>query len=79
MARLKVETHPDSAPTPNCCTALMDPSTFVGRAPEQVKEFLKEEVQPVLDRSGRGSKQERLQTIFCRYSGQLEGSVSLAV
>ena len=28
----------------------MDPSTFVGRAPEQVAEFLAEEVQPVLER-----------------------------
>jgi adenylosuccinate lyase len=28
--------------------SLLDPSTFIGRAPEQVEEFLKEEVQPVL-------------------------------
>jgi len=27
---------------------LLDPSTFVGRAPEQVVEFLEEEVYPVL-------------------------------
>lgn len=27
---------------------LLDPSTFIGRAPEQVEEFLQEEVQPVL-------------------------------
>jgi len=42
---------------------LMDPTTFVGRAPEQVTEFLTEEVYPVLD----------------EYKGQLDGSVSLAV
>ena len=28
--------------------ALMDPSTFVGRAPEQVSQFLAEEVVPAL-------------------------------
>jgi len=43
--------------------SLMDPSTFIGRAPEQVTEFLDEEVKPVLD----------------RYQGKLEGSVSLKV
>jgi len=42
---------------------LMDPKTFIGRAPEQVTEFLSEEVEPVL----------------ARYKGKLEGSVSLAV
>jgi len=51
------------APIHSQLEALMDPSTFVGRAPQQVEEFLQEEVTPVLD----------------RYSGQLEGSVSLAV
>ena len=34
----------------NSLPALMDPSTFVGRAPEQVVEFLDAEVQPLLDR-----------------------------
>lgn len=29
---------------------LLNPSTFVGRAPEQVLEFIKEEVQPVLEK-----------------------------
>jgi len=43
--------------------SLMDPKTFIGRAPEQVTEFLAEEVEPVLE----------------RYQGKLEGSVSLAV
>jgi len=42
---------------------LMDASTFVGRAPQQVEEFLCEEVDPVLE----------------KYKGQLKGSVSLAV
>ena len=42
---------------------LMDPKTFIGRAPEQVTEFLTEEVEPVLQ----------------RYQGKLEGSVSLSV
>lgn len=51
------------APIHSQLDALMDAKTFVGRAPEQVAEFLKEEVQPVLE----------------RYAGQLEGSVSLAV
>lgn len=30
--------------------ALLNPSTFIGRAPEQVEEFLQEEVQPVLSK-----------------------------
>jgi adenylosuccinate lyase len=32
--------------------ALLDPARFVGRAPEQVREFLVEHVQPVLDEAG---------------------------
>nr|CAD7575139.1 unnamed protein product [Timema californicum] len=36
---------------------LLDPATFVGRAPEQVTEFLQEEVYPILDQyKGRVSK-----------------------
>jgi len=42
---------------------LMDPATFVGRAPEQVTEFIEEEVDPVLK----------------KYEGKLGGSVTLAV
>jgi len=30
--------------------SLLDPATFVGRAPRQVEEFLAEEVRPVLER-----------------------------
>jgi adenylosuccinate lyase len=32
--------------------ALLDPARFVGRAPQQVREFLAEHVQPVLDEAG---------------------------
>lgn len=42
---------------------LMDPATFIGRAPQQVDEFLSEEVGPVL----------------AKYKGSLEGSVHLVV
>ena len=42
---------------------LMDPKTFIGRAPEQVTEFLEEEVKPLLK----------------RYEGLLEGKVTLKV
>ena len=30
--------------------AIMEPKNFVGRAPQQTEEFLKEVVQPILDR-----------------------------
>lgn len=59
----RVRAAPYFAPIHDQLDALMDPSTFVGRAPEQVAEFLAEEVQPVLE----------------RYAGQLGGSASLAV
>lgn len=42
---------------------LLDPRTFVGRAPEQVIEFLEEEVQPVLE----------------NYQGLLDESVELNI
>jgi len=51
------------APIHSKIDSLMDPKTFVGRAPEQVTEFLEEEVTPVLK----------------MYEGKLEGTVSLAV
>ena len=51
------------APIHDRIDSLMDSSTFIGRAPEQVTEFLVEEVNPVLQ----------------RYEGKLEGTVSLAV
>ena len=31
-------------------TAHLEPSRYIGRCPEQVEEFLKEEVEPVLER-----------------------------
>lgn len=42
---------------------LLDPRTFVGRAPEQVIEFLEEEVQPMLE----------------NYQGLLDESVELNI
>ena len=51
------------APIHDRIDSLMDAKTFIGRAPEQVTEFLEEEVAPVLQ----------------RYEGRLDGSVSLAV
>jgi len=51
------------APIHSRLDSLMDPATFIGRAPQQVVEFLEEEVEPVLG----------------RYTDQLGGTVSLAV
>lgn len=42
---------------------LLDPTTFIGRAPQQVSEFLEDEVFPVIK----------------KYEGKLEGSVSLTI
>lgn len=36
------------APIHNQLDAILDASTFVGRAPQQVTKFIKEEVEPVL-------------------------------
>jgi adenylosuccinate lyase len=43
--------------------ALLDPSTFIGRAPEQVQEFYDEEVKPIL----------------AKYCGHLDGTVTLNI
>ena len=51
------------APIHSRIDSLMDPATFIGRAPEQVAEFLEEEVAVVLK----------------RYEGKLEGEVTLSV
>ena len=51
------------APIHSRIDSLMDPATFIGRAPEQVAEFLDEEVAVVLK----------------RYEGKLEGEVTLSV
>jgi adenylosuccinate lyase len=40
------------APIHDDLASLLDPSTFVGRAPEQVAEFLQEEVEPALAQFG---------------------------
>ena len=31
----------------------MDPVAFIGRAPQQVQEFLAEEIRPILERYGK--------------------------
>ncbi|KAK7073175.1 hypothetical protein SK128_008542 [Halocaridina rubra] len=51
------------APIHDQIGSLLDPSTFIGRAPEQVEEFLECEVAPVLK----------------KYEGKLEGTVSLTI
>ena len=43
--------------------SLLEPSTFIGRAPEQVDEFIKEEVEGVLQ----------------HYQGRLQGKVTLEI
>ena len=53
----RISNEPYFAPILGDLPKLLDPSTFVGRAPEQVDEFLKEEVAPVLK----------------KYEGKLEG------
>lgn len=50
-------------PILNQLDSLLDPSTFVGRAPQQVLEFLEEEVYPVLK----------------TYEGQDRGPVELCI
>lgn len=46
----RIKKDPYFAPILGAIDDLLNPSTFVGRAPEQVNEFIKEEVQPVLDK-----------------------------
>lgn len=45
----RIRKDPYFAPILSQLNTLLDPSTFVGRAPEQVVEFLEEEVYPVLE------------------------------
>lgn len=45
----RIKKDPYFAPILSQLEVLLDPSTFVGRAPEQVVEFLEEEVYPVLE------------------------------
>ena len=46
----RIKKDPYFAPILGELDSLLDPKTFVGRAPEQVVEFLEEEVKPVLDK-----------------------------
>ena len=59
----RIKKDPYFAPILGQLNDLLDPRTFVGRAPEQVVEFLEEEVQPVLE----------------NYQGLLGGSVELNI
>lgn len=61
VARIKAD--PFFAPIHVQLGAILDPSRFIGRAPEQVDEFLAEEVEPAL----------------ARYAGKLGGSAELNV
>lgn len=47
----RIKKDPYFAPILSQLDALLDPSTFVGRAPEQVVEFLEEEVYPTLTKN----------------------------
>ncbi|XP_071444336.1 adenylosuccinate lyase [Hetaerina americana] len=46
----RIRKTPYFAPIHPILDSLLDPSTFIGRAPDQVTEFLKEEVDPVLSK-----------------------------
>jgi adenylosuccinate lyase len=59
----RIRNTPYFKPIWNDLDQLLDPSSFVGRAPEQVTEFLTEEVEPVLG----------------KYKGQLDGEVELKI
>jgi len=59
----RIRTSPVFAGVRGQLEALMDPASFVGCAPDQVVEFLAEEVQPILD----------------RYQGKLDGRASLTI
>lgn len=60
---MRIKNDPYFSPILDELDSLLDPSTFVGRAPEQVVEFLNEEVHPVLE----------------NYKGQLGGTVDLNI
>ncbi|XP_053975162.1 adenylosuccinate lyase [Hylaeus volcanicus] len=59
----RIKKDPYFAPILDQLDSILDPSTFVGRAPQQVKEFLQEEVFPVLE----------------HYEGLLGGHVELSI
>lgn len=59
----RIRKDPYFAPILSQLDALLDPSTFVGRAPEQVVEFLEEEVYPVL-KNYQGLESEKVELII---------------
>ncbi|KAK4298510.1 hypothetical protein Pmani_029152 [Petrolisthes manimaculis] len=61
VEQIKASTY--FAPIHSQIDDLLDPATFIGRAPQQVEEFLKSEVDPVLQ----------------EYEGELEGTVTLVI
>lgn len=61
VERIKASSY--FAPIHSQIDSLLDPATFIGRAPQQVKEFLENEVDPVLK----------------KYEGNLEGSATLVI
>ena len=50
-----------SAPSIGFFFQLLDPQTFIGLAPEQVDEFLREEVDPVLKKYPEQSLSEKVE------------------
>lgn len=61
VERIKASTY--FSPIHEQLDTLLDPTTFIGRAPQQVSEFLEDEVFPVIK----------------KYEGKLEGSVTLTI
>jgi len=59
----RIKNTPYFKPIWNELDQLLEPSSFVGRAPQQVVEFLQEEVEPVL----------------AKYTGVLDGQVELKI
>ncbi|KAL7639472.1 UNVERIFIED_CONTAM: hypothetical protein RMT77_009973 [Armadillidium vulgare] len=59
----RIKKDPYFAPVHSQLSALLEPSSFIGRAPEQVEEFLKNDVEKVL----------------LKYKNNLEGRVTLSV
>lgn len=59
----RIKASPYFMPIHNQIDELLDPTTFIGRAPQQVEEFLRYEVEPVLK----------------KYEGKLEGAVTLTI
>jgi len=56
MSRIEKDTYFD--PIRGQLASLLEPSTFVGRAPKQVEAFLREEVKPVLEKYSEKLEEE---------------------